>query len=84
MTTESVGNVEVLTASRLTLRWLAAGVMSLLVAAILGLTVGPANIDAIDALQEFERKSLVPAKGSLHSKSGAKSARRVRTSRYQR
>jgi len=53
MTTESVGNVEVLTASRLTLRWLAAGVMSLLVAAILGLTVGPANIDVIDALQEL-------------------------------
>jgi len=53
MATEAIGSVEALHASRLTPRWLAAGVIAVVVAAVLGLTIGPANISPIDVVQEL-------------------------------
>ena len=42
-----------LVASRLTLRWLLAGSFSLVVACLMGLTIGPASINPIDVIQEL-------------------------------
>ena len=52
MAAEVTGTVEALNVSRLTPRWFAAGVIAVLVAAALGLTIGPANISTIDVVQE--------------------------------